>query len=417
MRTVAYWLSLILIFMIPWENAVTVAGLGTLTRVTGLLVAAVWVGALVVTGRFRKPHQFHMAVFVFVLWNTGSVFWSFSVEETVERIETYFQLAGLVLLLWDLYTTPAALNAGLQAYVLGAHVAVGSTVYNYLAGKEAFAYSGGRYTGAGLNAGDLALILTLGLPVAWHLTTSAGNGIKSYILKPVNYAYIPVALFAILLTAARMALFAAIPAVLFVLGTSARVKPLLRILISVVSIGALFALQPYVPQSSRDRLTTTSASIAERDLGGRAAIWRESIAVFSEDPLLGVGSGALSTTIESGSVAHNTFLSVLAELGMIGFLLFAVMLAVAVYQAIRQPKWHSRLWLTVLTVWLIGVSAQTWEHRKPTWLFLSLVVVGAGLSTQRDESTHCSEFPVGRASLWSLSVVRPDMSTSLDDTI
>ena len=186
MRRVAFWLSLVLIFMIPWENSITVGSLGTLARVTGILAAAVWVGAVLVTGRFRKPHLFHMVVYLFVLWNVVSVFWSFGVQETVQRIKTYFQLVVLIWIIWDLYTTPEALKAGLQAYVLGACVAIGSTVGNYLAGNAFYDYALRRYTGAGLNANDLALILALGLPTAWHLAVSEVNEKASPVLKLVK---------------------------------------------------------------------------------------------------------------------------------------------------------------------------------------------------------------------------------------
>jgi O-antigen ligase len=286
MRTIAFWLSLILIFMIPWENSVTIASLGTLIRVTGLLVAAFWVVTVLATGRFRKPHPFHLTVCLFVLWNVISAFWSVDVDWTVLRIQTYFQLAGLVLILWDLYTTPAALKAGLQAYVLGAYVSIGSTVANYLAGRAASDFSSWRrYTGAGLDANSLALILALGLPVAWHLAVSAGNSKKSDVFRLVNYAYIPPALFAILLTASRMGLLITVPAFLFILGTFTRLKLFSRALIFAALIGALFALQALVPQTSFDRLVTTGTSIATSDLGGRVDIWRQGMAVFSEHPL------------------------------------------------------------------------------------------------------------------------------------
>jgi O-antigen ligase len=382
MRTVAFWLSLILIFMIPWENGVTIAGLGTLVRVTGLFVAAFWVVTVLVTGKFRRPHPFHLAVYLFVLWNIVSAFWSLGGEETVQRIKTYFQLFGMAWLLWDLYTTSATLRAGAQAYILGAYVSIGSTLFNYFAGKEAYAFSGGRYTGSKLNAGDLALILALSLPVAWHLAVSAGDSKRSYVLKLVNYAYIPASLFAILLTASRIALFAIVPALLFIIGTFTRLKLSSRILAFAALIGALLVLQPHIPQSSIDRLATAGTSIAAGDLGGRMALWRAGITTFCQHPLLGVGSGAFRTVIELGGVTHNTFLSVLAELGIIGFVLFVVILAIVVYQAVHQPKRYSRLWLAVLSVWAIGVSAQTWEFKKPTWLFLSLVVISANLSSQ-----------------------------------
>ena len=39
MRKVAIWLSLIMIFMMPWEDAITINSLGSLTRLTGFVVA------------------------------------------------------------------------------------------------------------------------------------------------------------------------------------------------------------------------------------------------------------------------------------------------------------------------------------------------------------------------------------------
>jgi O-antigen ligase len=391
MRTLVFWLSLILIFMIPWENAITVATLGTLTRVTGLFVAIFWVATILVTGRVRQPHAFHLAVYFFVLWNVVSFFWTFGVDETILRIKTYIQLFGMAWLLWDLYTTPAALRGALQAYILGAYVSIGSTVSDYIAGKEAFVYSGGRYAGAGLNAGDLALVLALGLPVAWHLAASPASNTRGYVLRLVNYAYLPAALFAILLTASRMALFAIAPALLFIVGTLSQLKSSLRVFIIAALIGALFALQSFVPQSAINRLATTGASIAASDFGGRGNLWRAAITVFSEHPLLGVGSGAFRTVIALSGVAHNTFLSVLAELGIIGFVLFVVILAIVLNQAIHQPKNYSRLWLAILMIWAIGVSAQTWEQMKPTWLFLTLVVIGASALQPHGESQQRSD--------------------------
>jgi O-antigen ligase len=415
MRTVTFWLSLILIFMIPWENNVTVAELGTLTRVMGLLVAAVWLVTILVAGRFRKPNRFHVAVYLFVLWNVVSAFWSVDVEATTQRIKTYLQLAGLVWILWDLYTTPEALKAGLQAYVLGAYVSIGSTVGNYLAGNAFNDDALRRYTGAGLNANDLALILALGLPVAWHLAVSAVNDKESHVLKLVNYAYIPAALFAILLTASRMALFCTVPALLFILGTFSQLKLHSRAPIFVALIGILFTFQPYIPQTSYDRLATVGSSIARGDLGGRAYTWHEGIMAFWEHPVFGVGSGAFATVaMETRQVAHNTFLSVLVELGIIGFALFVVILVVAVYQALRQPKRYLRLWLTVLLVWAIGVSALTWEYTKPTWLFLGLVIVSASLHSRRDISTTPWWSPVEPSGLPTLSAVLRDTSPNLE---
>lgn len=85
-------------------------------------------------------------------------------------------------------------------------------------------------------------------------------------------------------------------------------------------------------------------------------------------------------------MAHNSFLSVLVELGLVGFALFGIILTIAGFGALRQPtKWDTIFWLTVLLTWVICVSALTYEYRKATWLLLSLVVASAALTNHRDE--------------------------------
>jgi O-antigen ligase len=86
-----------------------------------------------------------------------------------------------------------------------------------------------------------------------------------------------------------------------------------------------------------------------------------------------------------GKVAHSSYLSVLVELGLIGFAIFAATVVIAGLQALRRPGWERSFWVTLLVVWAIGASTLTWEHRKSTWLFLSLVV-SAALARERDDA-------------------------------
>ena len=121
-------------------------------------------------------------------------------------------------------------------------------------------------------------------------------------------------------------------------------------------------------------------SVAEGDIGGRFAIWVDGIRLFQENPVLGIGGGAFLEVSPFKTSVHSVYLSILVELGVIGFALFVIILGITVQQAWLQPKWESRLWVTVLLIWGIGVMAMTWEERKPTWLFLNLVVISANLS-------------------------------------
>ncbi|MGH7491212.1 MAG: O-antigen ligase family protein [bacterium] len=392
MRKATFWLSLALVFVIPLENAIVIPGLGRLSRAIGLLVAAFWVATIIITGKARKPRPIHAVIVLFVLWNAASVLWSLDLDRTTDRILTYFQLFGMVMVIWDLYATPTALHAGLQAYVLGAYVSLGGAIYNFVHAQE-FYYQ--RYTGMKMHVNDLALILVLGLPVAWYLALHQGeHGRRSYWLTVINYLYVPLAILVVLLTASRGAVVAALPALLYIFLSLHRLKLHIRFLLFVLLAGSLFVLLPFVPESSFQRLAATEVVVLEGDLNGRLEIWREGFITFTMHPWIGVGSGVFRTAAtETGKLAHNFVISLLVELGIIGFLLYAAILAMAVYHALDQPARSRQLWLAMLMVWIIGATTHNWEYRKQTWLFLSFVTVSASVYARREESGLLMKLP------------------------
>jgi O-antigen ligase len=378
-------LSLVFIFVIPWEG-VELPGLGAIAKLGGFVVGAFWVATVLLTGRFRKPGPFHIAVFLFVLWNGVTVFWSANPGETVGQVLTWAQLLIFVFILWDLNTTRTTLLAGLQAYVLGAYVALGSALSNYLAGS-AFYTNYQRFSPGDTNPDGFGFILVLGMPVAWYLAASQSAIRTSNLLKLVNYAYIPAALLGIALSGTRTSLIATIPAMAFGLASLTRLRLAARIVVFLLLMSAVLILLPYVQTlESFQRLGTTGTELTEGDLNNRTNNWREGLASFAEHPLLGIGSNMYRSVNSLGKVAHNSYLSVLVELGLIGFALFAMILTIAFIQAWGQPKWDARFWLSLLAVWAIGASTLTWEHRKSTWLFLGLIIVNAALTTHRAEA-------------------------------
>jgi O-antigen ligase len=378
MRKLAYILSIFLIFTIPWEDAISIAGVSSITRYVGIVTSIVWLVSALFRKQVRKPHVFHLFVLLFILWNVTSLIWTIALDESIELVKTYVQLFMFMYIIWDLYLTLNAVNKALQVFVLGCYILILTTVLNYMMGREISLYSGGRYAGVG-NANDLALILTLGLPIAWHLATTRDNLDRYPVFRILNFAFIPAAVFAILLTGTRTALFGVIPAFAYIIGTIQRLKPIFRISSFVIFIAAMIWLEPLIPRSILERLGTTGASIMSGDLGGRVNLWLQSISIYYDHPYFGIGSGAISSIYGIGAMAHNTFLSVLAEVGIVGFIIFMCILVIAVLQAINQEKRYVLLWITILAVWGIGVFTLTWEYRKVTWLLLTLIVIGGNL--------------------------------------
>jgi len=386
MRTIAFTLSLVFIFVIPWEGVVQLPGFGNAAKFIGLAVAAFWVATVVITGRLRKPGPFHIMVWLFVLWNAVSVWWSVDPDGTVAHLVTWVQLLVLAFILWDLYTTRAALSAGLQTYVLGAYVAIGSALANYFSGNV-FYTNYQRFSAGDMNPDGFGFIVALGIPVAWYLASSKSTTKMSDLLKLVNYAYIPAAFLGITLSGTRTALIAAVPGMAFGLASLTRLRLWARVAIFLLLISAVTMLIPHVQTlRSFQRFSTVATELAEGDLNQRTLLWREGLASFAEHPLLGVGSNMYRSVNSLGKVAHNSFLSVLVEVGLIGFVLFGMIVTIAVIQAWNQPKWDKSFWLSLLVVWAIGASALTWEHRKTTWLFLSLLIASAALTSDRDEA-------------------------------
>ena len=371
MRKITYWLAVILIFIIPWEDSISIESLGSLARIMGLIVAVFWAATLLLEGRFRKPHLFHVLVLIFFLWNLVGVFWTADVDSTMQRTKTYAQIFLLMLIYWEMFQKQKELITGLQAYIFGAYVLIASTIYNYINGNISVEYEG-RYSATGVNAVDLSLILLMGLPIAMQLFFVVRQNRKGAILKLINLIYIPLAIFSIILTGSRTSLVAVIPFALYLVGTQ-QIKFDRKILVFGILLVSFLGLFPFVPPAIIARLGTLGTSIETGDLGGRVELWRQAFLVFSNHSILGLGSGTLVSTI--GSAAHNTFISVAAETGFIGFILFCTILAVAFFQVVNIPNGSSGIWVVIFLTWIIGVSSLSWEFRKLTWLFLNFIII------------------------------------------
>ncbi len=363
-----YWL-LLLVFTVPWENIIQFKGIGRVSRAAGLLVAIVWILSVIRSGRIRLPTAFHVALLAFVLWNGLSAFWTVDLAATTERFFTYVQIFVFVYIMWDVVDTrqDAALSVP-QAYVLGAWVTAASVIVTFasngLAGYEDRVGTGTfQYT-------DMGLILVFGIPFAWYLASTAVR--TSRLMKLVNMVYIPLGAYAVMLTGSRAAIVSMAAAVLYILVTLLRGRLAFKVL-GLVVIGALAYATTLVPQATVERLSTTSGGSAA-GLDGRTEIWHQAFESFAARPFTGTGAAAFRTS-DSQKVAHNFALGFLAEVGLIGFVLFMIILVKSFRTALRLPDGLRALWITMLMTWLIGASLYNFEEKKQTWLIFGLIAV------------------------------------------
>jgi O-antigen ligase len=353
MRTIALALSLVLNFMIPWEGVIQIPGLGTGVKLLGFVLAIFWVATVLATKRFRKPGLFQIAAIVFVVWHALSLFWSDDPGRSLAHVITWAQLLLLAFIWWDLYTTRTAVLAGLQAYIFGAYVSIGSAIGNFLSGKVFYDHYQ-RYSAGETNPDGFGFILALGIPIAWYLANSKNALRNSPWLRFINYAYIPLAFFGIALSGTRTALIASIVGMLYGLISLSRVRVWVRVaILTLIVVSVLYIVVPYVQDlRSFERLGTTTTELTEGDLNNRTNNWQEGFDAFLEHPLLGIGTNMYPTINRWGKAAHNSFIAVLVELGLIGFVIFMGLVAITFVETWRQPRWQALFWSSILLVWL-----------------------------------------------------------------
>jgi len=383
LRSIASVGLLVLIFTIPWENVVEFSSLGTLSRVVGLGVGALWIVAVLATDRVRAPSPAVAAAFLFVVWGVVSLFWTVDVDATVARSITYIQLMLLVYVVWDLVLDREQFSRAVGAYLLGSWVTLGVLFYQ----AASFGLTGWdeRFTIGTFQPDDLGLVLALCIPIAAYVAVNDPPRFRP-VMRFLGALYVPAALAGILLSGSRAALAAALPGVIYAGICWLRRAVGRRALTIGVLLAAVVVTAPLIPTVTLQRVTTVSNDPIEGFLNGRGIVWREAYATFQAHPVIGVGSGAFRAKDagrvarnSAGKVAHDFTLQFWAELGLIGWALFMTMLVLLLLSIARQPRWLRGLWLSTVLTWVIGASFYNFADRKQTWVLFALAMAAGSL--------------------------------------
>jgi O-antigen ligase len=217
--------------------------------------------------------------------------------------------------------------------------------------------------------------LALALPMAWYI----GMTHPRPWVRWLGRAYLPVALLSIALTGSRGGMIVCMVALLIVPLAMTSLSPgKLVSAIAMLAISGALAVA-YVPDTVVQRLATTGESVQDLSLGGRFKLWQAGIHAFIEKPVMGYGTSAYKVAInpEMGDltqVAHNSYISVLVEEGLVGLFLFLAMLASVFFVINRLPRLEHRFALVLFITLCVAISPLTWEDQKPLWFILAALV-------------------------------------------
>jgi O-antigen ligase len=338
--------------MLAFLEALSSLGGVSIAKAAGLLLVLSWLAVATTRGvRTRnffveRPGLAYLLV-AFIGWNTISIAWSESSSGALTSVTRYALNAVLVPIAYTAIRDRRDAVRILATLVGGATVAAVSAVLA-APGPESAVY--GRATGTIGDPNELAAALVVGLALA---TAFAVNRHIRGSLRAVSAGSATLCLLGILLSLSRGGLLGVGAGLLIAVLVGGRWRR--RVLavcgaVAVLGVG-YFAFLASLP--ARERVLNVSGGGGT----GRLDLWTVGLRMIGAHPVRGVGSGQFANSsvhyllqpgvIERGDfilstpkVAHNTYLNIVSELGLVGGALFLLILVLCV----------SSLWLAISRV-------------------------------------------------------------------
>ena len=372
----------------------------TLLKAAGFVLAIAWVTALAARRAtmpllFRDhPWLAYVTVF-FLTWSFASVLWA--EDSASARFETsrLVQNAVLFFIVFSAIEKRQHLLWVLGAYLGGAFL---TAVVGLAGGSSSEQFSPyadvGRLSGGIGDPNELAAILIPAVAIAAFLIPTTRAPLMRWLLLSLVLV-ISLALFFTQSRGGLLALAVVLVVTPFLAGP-VRLRALL-VIIAVAALGiGYFAL--VAPPQAIQHVTKFSVGSGT----GREDLWKVSIQMFNDHPFGGVGTGNFQViepkyalhdinltrpdlVVDTPKVAHNTYLHILTELGLIGITAFGAMLIGSLLiakRAIRSFAERGELRLEIVArgvlIGTLGMLAAfvfiTAQYEKQLWLLLGVCV-------------------------------------------
>jgi O-antigen ligase len=364
----------------------------TLAKPVGALLILAW-GAALLTRRGSVPLLPHARPLLFgaivglLVFAGASILWATAPAATGTGEGRLLLNAALLLVTYTAASTRSGFRTIVHGYLLAS---VTTSLYSIASGQYSVA---GRLGGL-FDPNYFAAELIPAIVIAAFLFATAGLARKRWLFAGV--AGIDLAAFA--LTQSRGGIVGLAVALVAAVAVAGRARPrilALVLLLTAIGLGYYFGYKPaHVFQtSSRAGLAGTTS--------GRLDEWEVALRVFSGHPVGGVGLGnyqvvepsyatqtinltVVRQIVTEQLVVHNTYLQILAELGIVGLFLFLTMLVVPLRLASRalarldRPLDELEAQARGLLAGAIGLLTAyvflSGEFEKPLWLLLALLV-------------------------------------------
>lgn len=363
--------TLMLIFLIPWGD-----GLWDGTpRLAATLSFGLAILLFLTKGTHRNYTYFHFFIILYIAWQLLSMLWTPDFNWAKQVAITSVQLILLSFLFTFVINTKQLILNAYQAYVFGNIVGSLIILYNYLNGIETNYY--GRYGINNIETDLLSVILAISIPMAAYLAFKQ----PSKILRIINVIAIPLIFYAIFLTGTRTGSIVGIVGIIYWLYTQRKTSFVIKALISFVMVISVIAIFTFAPKASIDRVFSAGESISSGTLNSRTSIWSGSLKEWGKTPIIGSGLGGLGVILSKENVnykwAHNVFIHLLTETGLIGMSLYLLIIGTLFYYLLHTPIDEKAFLLALLMAILISQLTTHTHVNKFIWFALTMIAIHA----------------------------------------
>jgi putative inorganic carbon (HCO3(-)) transporter len=375
-------------------------------KIAGGLLALSWLAAVASRKNARRAFfsahpQFSAVLLLFLAWTALSMTWSPEFGAAAQHVARYVLSAFLFLIVFTAVRTRQHVRWLLGAFVLASTL---SGAYGLIAppppGEE------DRLAGTIGEPNQLAAVLVAGFVIALALAATE----RGKPLLRIFYGCAAVlCLLTTFLTLSRAGLIALVLAMIaaVIVGGRWRAQVAVAGTLVVLSLVGFFAFAATPDQ--RDRVT----QVGQGSTTGRSDIWTVGWRMVQAHPVRGVGVGQFESSsvhyliapgtirrsdliVDQPKVAHNIYLHILAEMGVVGLSLFLLILGFALRCMLLAAREFGRrgdaamdLISRSVFVGLIGILAADFfaseQFSKQLWLLLALGPAMAAIAKRAEE--------------------------------
>jgi len=376
------------------DTVLPVQGTLSAPKLLGLMLMLSWLALVTAGERENRERIFSHPGFLFVLllfvgWTLLSATWAEHPAAAIETFTRYLPNAFLFLIVFAAVRTRDQLLWVLGAFVVGAFL---SGVYGLLVPPPATDL--GRLAGAGGDPNETAAAMVAGLALATALGVAARG--KPLVRSACAVAGV-ICMLALFLTSSRGGLIALGVALIAAVVLGGRQRGRMLAAAGAAVVVTVFYFATIAPADVRERVTHPEGGT------GRVDIWTVGGRMVRDNLVHGVGAGNFPTSsihyllepgvllrddfiVDTPKVAHNTYLQVLAELGIVGFALFITILLFSLVCAFKAHRIAAAagdreldIIARAIVVALVSLYAAyifvSRDYGKQLWLLLALAPV------------------------------------------